>query len=141
MTAVKLAPPRSWSTVQAANAAGVTVRTLNYWNRTGLVAASMRPGVGTGQPRRYSNHDIAAVCVVRVLADHFGLRRIRTAGDMYRLVDELDNLDGPAALIVPAAGAAFWWQPVTGRIPDSTGGMYTVIPSVLFRQALQVAGV
>jgi DNA-binding transcriptional MerR regulator len=61
-------------------AAGITYRQLDYWARTGLVEASIRPATGSGTQRLYSFRDILVLKVVKRLLDTgVSLQQIRTA--------------------------------------------------------------
>jgi DNA-binding transcriptional MerR regulator len=64
----------------ACRAAGITYRQLDYWARTGLVEASIRPATGSGTQRLYSFRDILVLKVVKRLLDTgVSLQQIRTA--------------------------------------------------------------
>ncbi|MHB1613416.1 MAG: MerR family transcriptional regulator [Actinomycetes bacterium] len=64
----------------ACAAAGITYRQLDYWARTGLVEASVRPAYGSGTQRLYSFRDILVLKVVKRLLDTgVSLQNIRTA--------------------------------------------------------------
>lgn len=53
----------------ACNAAGISYRQLDYWDRTGLVCPSIRAARGTGSIRLYSFGDILMLQVVRRLLE------------------------------------------------------------------------
>src|SRR5690606_7035988 len=64
----------------ACTAAGITYRQLDYWARTGLVEASIRPALGSGSQRLYSFRDIVVLKIVKRLLDTgVSLQNIRTA--------------------------------------------------------------
>jgi len=64
----------------ACAAAGITYRQLDYWARTGLVEATIRPASGSGTQRLYSFRDIIVLRVVKSLLDTgISLQQIRTA--------------------------------------------------------------
>ncbi|HEY0186190.1 MAG TPA: MerR family transcriptional regulator [Cellulomonas sp.] len=64
----------------ACRAAGITYRQLDYWARTGLVEASVRPATGSGTQRLYSFRDILVLKVVKRLLDTgVSLQQIRAA--------------------------------------------------------------
>jgi DNA-binding transcriptional MerR regulator len=64
----------------ACAAAGITYRQLDYWARTGLVEASVRPAHGSGTQRLYSFRDILVLKVVKRLLDTgISLQQIRAA--------------------------------------------------------------
>ncbi|HET9901555.1 MAG TPA: MerR family transcriptional regulator [Actinomycetes bacterium] len=64
----------------ACAAAGITYRQLDYWARTGLVEASIRPASGSGTQRLYSFRDIIVLRVVKSLLDTgISLQQIRSA--------------------------------------------------------------
>jgi DNA-binding transcriptional MerR regulator len=64
----------------ACSAAGITYRQLDYWARTGLVEASIRPAYGSGTQRLYSFRDIVVLKIVKRLLDTgVSLQNIRTA--------------------------------------------------------------
>jgi DNA-binding transcriptional MerR regulator len=70
----------------ACAAAGITYRQLDYWARTGLVEASIRPASGSGTQRLYSFRDIIVLRVVKSLLDTgISLQQIRTAVAHLRL--------------------------------------------------------
>jgi DNA-binding transcriptional MerR regulator len=64
----------------ACAAAGITYRQLDYWARTGLVEASIRPASGSGTQRLYSFRDVLLLKVIKRLLDAgVSLQQIRTA--------------------------------------------------------------
>lgn len=64
----------------ACAAAGITYRQLDYWARTGLVEASIRPAHGSGTHRLYSFRDVVVLKIVKRLLDTgVSLQNIRTA--------------------------------------------------------------
>jgi DNA-binding transcriptional MerR regulator len=64
----------------ACSAAGITYRQLDYWARTGLVEASIRPAYGSGTQRLYSFRDVVVLKIVKRLLDTgVSLQNIRTA--------------------------------------------------------------
>lgn len=64
----------------ACAAAGITYRQLDYWARTGLVEASIRPASGSGTQRLYSFRDILVLKIVKRLLDTgVSLQQIRQA--------------------------------------------------------------
>lgn len=64
----------------ACKAAGITYRQLDYWDRTGLVAPSIRGAHGSGSQRLYSFKDILVLKVVKRLLDTgVSLQQIRVA--------------------------------------------------------------
>lgn len=62
---------RTYSSVELARRAGISYRRLDYWTRAGLFHPSDMdtPYVGSGQQRRYTDGDLAAVRVLAVLMD------------------------------------------------------------------------
>ncbi|WP_342011732.1 MerR family transcriptional regulator, partial [Corynebacterium bovis] len=63
-----------------AQIAGITYRQLDYWTRTGLVAASITPAAGSGTRRLYSFRDILIVKIIASLLDAgLSLKAVRTA--------------------------------------------------------------
>ena len=79
----------------ACRAAGITYRQLDYWARTGLVEASIRPATGSGTQRLYSFRDILVLKVVKRLLDTgVSLQQIRTAvGELReRGIDDLAQI-------------------------------------------------
>lgn len=64
----------------ACAAAGITYRQLDYWARTGLVNASVRPATGSGTQRLYGFRDILLLKVIkRLLEAGVSLQQIRSA--------------------------------------------------------------
>lgn len=64
----------------ACEAAGITYRQLDYWDRTGLVSPSVRSATGSGSQRLYSFRDIVVLKVVkRLLSAGVSLQQIRKA--------------------------------------------------------------
>lgn len=64
----------------ACAAVGITYRQLDYWARTGLVEASIRPAHGSGTQRLYSFRDVVVLKIVKRLLDTgVSLQNIRTA--------------------------------------------------------------
>lgn len=64
----------------ACAAAGITYRQLDYWARTGLVEATIRPASGSGTQRLYSFRDVLLLKVIKRLLDAgVSLQQIRTA--------------------------------------------------------------
>ncbi|HET6727874.1 MAG TPA: MerR family transcriptional regulator [Jiangellaceae bacterium] len=64
----------------ACAAAGITYRQLDYWARTGLVEATVRPASGSGTHRLYSFRDILVLKIVKRLLDTgVSLQQIRQA--------------------------------------------------------------
>ncbi|MEL4163062.1 MerR family transcriptional regulator [Corynebacterium bovis] len=60
--------------------AGITYRQLDYWTRTGLVAASITPAAGSGTRRLYSFRDILIIKIIASLLDAgLSLKAVRTA--------------------------------------------------------------
>lgn len=79
----------------ACRAAGITYRQLDYWARTGLVEASVRPASGSGTQRLYSFRDILVLKIVKRLLDTgVSLQQIRTAVEHLRErgVDDLAQI-------------------------------------------------
>ncbi|HMG29206.1 MAG TPA: MerR family transcriptional regulator [Jiangellaceae bacterium] len=64
----------------ACAAAGITYRQLDYWARTGLVEATVRPASGSGTQRLFSFRDILVLKIVKRLLDTgVSLQQIRQA--------------------------------------------------------------
>jgi DNA-binding transcriptional MerR regulator len=63
----------------AAEAIGVSARTLRYWEDQGLIA----PGRGPGGHRRYNRHDLLIMKLIKRLLEDHGY----TAGDIKLLKD------------------------------------------------------
>ena len=69
----------------ACRAAGITYRQLDYWARTGLVEATVKPATGSGTHRLYSFRDILVLKVVKRLLDTgVSLQQIRIAVESLR---------------------------------------------------------
>lgn len=58
-----------YSTVEAAAAAGLSYRQLDYWLRAGVLRSSITAADGSGSRRRFSEADVAAARVARQLRD------------------------------------------------------------------------
>ncbi len=82
-----------YNTKSVARAAGVTERQIDYWTRTGLVAASVQGASGSGSQRLYSFRDILTMKVVKRLLDTgVSLQKIRGAMGQLREVGVRDLL-------------------------------------------------
>ncbi|MEY4434527.1 MAG: hypothetical protein RIR16_567 [Actinomycetota bacterium] len=69
----------------AAAACGITYRQLDYWDRTGLVAPTIRSASGSGTQRLYAFRDILVLKLVKRLLDTgVSLQQIRIAVDQLR---------------------------------------------------------
>jgi DNA-binding transcriptional MerR regulator len=65
---------------QAATAAGITYRQLDYWDRCGLVTPSLRAAKGSGSQRLYGFRDVVNLRMVKRLLDTgIALQQIRKA--------------------------------------------------------------
>ncbi|RRQ14173.1 MerR family transcriptional regulator [Corynebacterium bovis] len=65
-----------------AQIAGITYRQLDYWTRTGLIAASITPAAGSGTRRLYSFRDILIIKIIASLLETgLSLKAVRTALD------------------------------------------------------------
>lgn len=63
---------------EAAAAAAISYRQLDYWARTGLVVPSIHTAAGSGTARLYDEADVVLLYIVRALLDGgISLRRIR----------------------------------------------------------------
>ncbi|MEL4211981.1 MerR family transcriptional regulator [Corynebacterium bovis] len=63
-----------------AQIAGITYRQLDYWTRTGLIAASITPAAGSGSRRLYSFRDVLIIKIIAsLLATGLSLKAVRTA--------------------------------------------------------------
>lgn len=70
---------------QAAKAAGITYRQLDYWARTELVEPTVRGASGSGSQRLYGFRDILVLKLVKRLLDTgISLQQIRTAVEQLR---------------------------------------------------------
>jgi DNA-binding transcriptional MerR regulator len=70
---------------QAARAAGITYRQLDYWARTELVEPTVRGASGSGSQRLYGFRDILVLKLVKRLLDTgISLQQIRIAVDQLR---------------------------------------------------------
>ena len=70
---------------EAAKAAGITYRQLDYWARTELVVPTVRDASGSGSQRLYGFRDILVLKLVKRLLDTgISLQQIRTAVDQLR---------------------------------------------------------
>ncbi len=70
---------------QAAKAAGITYRQLDYWARTQLVEPTVRGASGSGSQRLYGFRDILVLKLVKRLLDTgISLQQIRTAVEQLR---------------------------------------------------------
>jgi DNA-binding transcriptional MerR regulator len=57
----------SFSTLEAAQIAGLPPRTVDYWARTGFIAPSIADATGRGSERKYAFDDLVALRVARGL--------------------------------------------------------------------------
>jgi DNA-binding transcriptional MerR regulator len=70
---------------QACKIVGITYRQLDYWTRTGLVAASLRGAEGSGTQRLYSFNDLLQLKVIkRLIEAGASLNKVRQAIDYVR---------------------------------------------------------
>lgn len=70
---------------QVCEIVGISYRQLDYWTRTGLVAASVAEARGSGSQRVYSYRDLVEVKVIKNLLDGgLSLQRARTAVEYLR---------------------------------------------------------
>ena len=70
---------------EAARAAGISYRQLDYWARTELVEPTVRGASGSGSQRLYGFRDILVLKLVKRLLDTgISLQQIRTAVDQLR---------------------------------------------------------
>lgn len=70
---------------EAAKAAGISYRQLDYWARTELVVPTVRDASGSGSQRLYSFRDILVLKLVKRLLDTgISLQQIRTAVEQLR---------------------------------------------------------
>lgn len=70
----------SFSTVEAAQIAGLPSRTIDYWAKTGFIAPSIADATGRGTERKYAFDDLVALRVAR------GLREAGISMQALRLV-------------------------------------------------------
>lgn len=69
---------------------GITYRQLDYWDRTGLVAPSLREAAGSGTQRLYAFQDLVTLRVIKSLLDTgVSLQRVRKA------VEHLQAMERP----------------------------------------------
>jgi DNA-binding transcriptional MerR regulator len=70
---------------EAAKAAGISYRQLDYWARTELVVPTVRGAAGSGSQRLYGFRDILVLKLVKRLLDTgISLQQIRTAVEQLR---------------------------------------------------------
>ena len=78
-------PRTGYRGTSAAAAAGITYRQLDYWDRTGLVAPTIRSASGSGTQRLYAFRDILVLKLVKRLLDTgVSLQQIRIAINQLR---------------------------------------------------------
>lgn len=77
---------QTYSSTQVAEAAGVSYRRLDYWVRTGLLApsATETPPSGSGNPRTWTDGDLAAARVLAVLMELRGHQDADVTADRFR---------------------------------------------------------
>lgn len=76
---------------EAAKAAGISYRQLDYWARTELVVPTVRDASGSGSQRLYSFRDILVLKLVKRLLDTgISLQQIRTAVEQLRIAGIYD---------------------------------------------------
>jgi DNA-binding transcriptional MerR regulator len=67
---------------------GISYRQLDYWDRTELLAPSLRVASGSGTQRRYSFEDLVRLKVIKKLLDTgVSLQRIRRVAAHLRSID------------------------------------------------------
>lgn len=70
----------TYSTHEAAELSGFTVRQISYWARQGMIVPSVQQARGSGTRRRYSFDDLLQLRFVRQLMNHgWSLQKIREA--------------------------------------------------------------
>lgn len=78
--APRTAPVQGYRGPTVCQIAGVSYRQLDYWTRTGLVAASVTAAAGSGSQRLYSFRDILVIRIIKSLLDAgISLPKVRTA--------------------------------------------------------------
>lgn len=100
----------AFSGKQAADAAGITYRQLDYWARTDLIRPSITDARGSGSRRRYSAEDIAMLNFIRTMLDS-GVRL-----DVVREAIETFREDGlrEGTIVVVRNGEVFVFDPSVG---------------------------
>jgi len=89
----------------ACQAAGITYRQLDYWDRTGLVVPQIRTAEGSGSQRLYSFRDILMLKVIKKLIDAgISLQQIRLAIDHLR---SRGNIDMTAITLISDGTSVF----------------------------------
>ena len=102
----------------ACAAAEITYRQLDYWARTGLVEASVRPAPDSGTMRLYSYYDILKLKIVKRLLDTgLSLQQVRQAVE-YLSEGRGDDLAG---IILIGEGANIYKATSTKDVIDIVG--------------------
>ncbi len=98
---------------------GITYRQLDYWDRTGLIAPTVRSAQGSGTQRLYSFRDILVLKVVKRLLDTgVSLQQIRTA--INQLADY--GVDDLAKITLMSDGASIYLCRSNDEVIDLING-------------------
>lgn len=98
---MKRRAPILFTSYEAASAAAISYRQLDYWTRIGLISAT-RAAHGSGSQRRFSHRDVlllAAVAEVMRLG-----ATTESAARLWLFLDGLDVGQWPSALVVTPDG-------------------------------------
>lgn len=100
-----------WTGRDAADAADITYRQLDYWARTDVVRPSIAEARGPGSHRRYSDRDVLELKVARSLLDAGQkLERVRSA--LTALREHADSDMDSAFVVVSGTSAAVALTPM-----------------------------
>lgn len=83
---------RAFSTAQAADLTGLSVRQLDYWAQKGIFTPGVQSAQGSGSRKKYSLEDIIALRSLRHLkCRHWSTQKLRRALTMLREVMQDPN--------------------------------------------------
>ena len=118
-----------YSTAQAAEAAGLTFRQLDYYDRMRFVKPSLRAARGSGSQRCYSYRDVAELCILARLG-RSGADLARGARALEALRESLFEADYlvmcPDGSNVTATASS-----LLSMLGDQGGGTVVVLGAVL----------
>lgn len=100
--------------------AGVSYRQLDYWTRTGLVAASAAPAHGSGNHRRYEFRDLLEVKIIASLLETgLSLQKVRSAVEQLHKIGVNELSD---ATLICDGQTVFYCQDIEQITDLLTGG-------------------
>ncbi len=82
---------KGYSSAEVCREAGLTLRILDYWARTGVLRPSVKPARGSGSKRRYSLIDLRVACILNVLRQLGARRDVLGAVAVAAPAEQLDS--------------------------------------------------